>query len=199
MEYQNIADKIIELKNADLELRDKLIKHGKLNDGYNAEMESMHNSNAKILDKIIEDIGYPSTDKLGKEASDSAWLIIQHAIGQPNFMRKCATLLKHAVGESKADTLHLAYLTDRIAVFEDRPQLYGTQFDWDHNGEMNPLPFDDIVKVNERRKSVGLKTLEEQIEIMRERLIIEKQMPPNDFKRRRQEYDEWRKKVGWIK
>ncbi len=124
-----IANKIIELKNRDLKLRDKLLKEGKLSDGYHADMEALHNCNAKILNQIIDDIGYPTIEKIGFEANEAAWLIIQHAISQPRFMKKCAKLLEDAVNQGKAHSAKLAYLSDRISVFEGRPQLYGTQFD----------------------------------------------------------------------
>ncbi|MFD2939854.1 DUF6624 domain-containing protein [Flavobacterium notoginsengisoli] len=199
MNYQRIAEKIIELKNADFELREKLIQNGQLSAGYNVEMEKLHNENAKQLEAIINQIGYPSIDKVGEEASQSAWIIIQHAIAQPDFMRKCAKELEKAVNENKADPINLAYLSDRITVFEDKPQLYGTQFDWDVNGEMSPNFFDDLTKVNERRKQIGFNTLEEQIEIMRRRIKDENQLPPLDFEKRKQEIEEWRKKTGWIK
>ncbi|SFD84922.1 DUF6624 domain-containing protein [Flavobacterium phragmitis] len=197
--YQDIAQKIIELKNADFELREKLIQNGKLSEGYNPEMEKLHNKNAKELEVIISQIGYPSIDKVGEEASQSAWIIIQHAIAQPDFMRKCAKELEKAVNENKADPINLAYLTDRIAVFEGKPQLYGTQFDWDENGEMSPNSFDDLTKVNERRKQIGFNTLEEQIKIMRKRVKDENQLRPIDFEKRKLEMEEWRKKTGWIK
>lgn len=199
MNYPKIAKKIIKLQNADLELRDKLIQNGELFDGYNKEMESLHIKHADILNEIIEKIGYPTIEKFGKEASNAAWLVIQHSISKPEFMKKCAVLLEKAVAENQADAKQLAYLTDRIAVFEDRPQLYGTQFDWDGNGEMNPNPFDDLEKVNERRKSVGLNSLQEQTEIIRKQIIAENQKPPVDGQERNKQADEWRKKVGWIK
>src|SRR5690606_31586958 len=112
MDYKNIAYKIIELKNADLALRDKLIQNGRLSEGYNEDMQEMHNKNAKTLNDIIETIGYPTIDKIGKEASEATWLIIQHSIGQPEFMKKFARLLEIAVNENKADPKNLAYLTD---------------------------------------------------------------------------------------
>ncbi|MFC5046059.1 DUF6624 domain-containing protein [Aquimarina hainanensis] len=198
MNNEEIAKKIIQLKNADLEFRDKLIQNGQLDEGYNEEMANLHSRNAKILDEIIDTIGYPTVDKVGKEASEAAWLIIQHSIGQPYFMKKSAELLKIAVNESKANPKGLAYLTDRIAVFEGKPQLYGTQFDWDENGEMNPNQYDDIAKVNQRRKALGLNLLEEQTEIMKERVKNENRQPPTDFEKRKQEILEWKKKVGWI-
>lgn len=149
MSYKNIAEEIIALKNADLGLRDKLVRNGKLFDGYNHEMEALHEKNAEILSNIIDKIGYPTIEKVGKEANEAAWLVVQHSIGKPEFMKKCAVILEKAVAEKQSDAKQLAYLSDRIAVFEGRAQLYGTQFDWDENGEMNPKMFDDIEKVNE--------------------------------------------------
>ncbi len=173
MDYKDIAKIIIELKNADLELRDRLILSGQLGEGYNEEMANLHKKNAEILNDIIDTIGYPTIDKVGKEASDATWLVIEHSIGQPNFMKKCVKLLENAVNERKADPRNLAYLTDRIAVFENKPQFYGTQFDWDENGELSPNLFDNLIKVNQRRKSIGLNTLEEQTEIIRRKVGYE--------------------------
>ncbi len=199
MDYKHAADKIIELKNADLQLRDKLIQSGQLGKGYNEDMEKLHNRNANTLNGIIDTIGYPTIDIVGEEASEAAWLIIQHSIGQPGFMKKCAKLLENAVNENKTNPKNLAYLTDRIAVYEGKPQRYGTSFDWDENGELSPNPFDDLTKVNQRRKSIGLNSMEEQIQIMRKQVERENQLPPKDIEERNQKYNEWRKTVGWIK
>ncbi len=193
------AKEIIELKNADLELREKLVRSGKLFDGYNEEMEALHNRNAAALHKIIERIGYPTARRVGAEASEAAWLVIQHSIGQPEFMKKCAAFLEKAVNEKQADAKQLAYLTDRIAVLEGKAQIYGTQFEWDANGELSASPFDDLEKVNQRRKSIGLNSLAEQTETIRKQVTAENEKPPADLKERREEFDRWRKKVGWIK
>jgi hypothetical protein len=199
MDYKRIAEKIIELKAADLTLRDKLVQSGQLSEGYNKEMQELHNKNAKVLNDIIDAIGYPTMDKVGKEATEATWLVLQHSIGQPKFMKKCVELLEMAVSENKADTKNLAYLTDRIAVFEGKPQLYGTQFDWDKFGNLSPNPFDDLNKVNERRRSIGLNTIEEQTEIISARVKSENQSPPKDFEKRKQEIEQWKKDVGWTK
>lgn len=199
MKYNEIAEIIVGLKNTDLELREKLILREQLSNGYNEEMKELHNRNTKILSVIIDKIGYPTKNKVGEVASEAAWLVIQHSIGQPEFMKKCMNLLEVAVNENIANPKKLAYLTDRIAVFEGKPQLYGTQFDWDQNGNLSPNIFDDLTKVNERRKSIGLNTLEEQTEKIREQAIKENQSPPLDFEIRKQEFEEWKRNVGWTK
>lgn len=198
MKYQKIADQIIDLKNQDLALRDSLIEKRQLEQGYHKAMEELHNSNAKILNEIIDEIGYPTIEKVGPDAHDAAWLIIQHSISQPNFMKKCLQLLEDLVIQQKAKPIHLAYLSDRIATFEGRAQLYGTQFDWDENGELSPNAYDDLTKLNNRRKSIGLNTLEDQILVMRQQAKKENQIPPKDLRKRKIDFDLWRKKVGWI-
>ncbi|WP_310556470.1 DUF6624 domain-containing protein [Flavobacterium sp.] len=199
MNFKAIADKIIDLKNKDLALRKKLVKIGKLSESYDEEMKKLHNKNAKELNDIIDIIGYPTFDKVGKEANEAAWLIVQHSIEQPEFMKKCAKLLEIAVTENKAEPKNLAYLTDRIAVFQDKPQLFGTQFDWDENGTLSPNKFDNLFNVNERRKLIGLNSLEEQTEIIQKRVKEENQTSPIDFEKRKIKMDEWKKKVGWKK
>lgn len=199
MKHKGIAEIIVKLKNADLALRSKLVKSGQLSEGYNEEMAKLHKQNTKILNDIIDQIGYPTIDKVGKEGSEATWLIIQHSIGQPIFMKKCAKLLEEQVPDDQANKKNLAYLTDRIAVFENKPQLYGTQFDWDENGELSPNNFDDLIKVNLRRNSIGLNSLEKQTEIIRKQAKNENQLPPTDFEKRKIEMEKWKKSVGWIK
>jgi len=198
MKLQEISEKIIALQEADFKLRDSLIKTNQLGDGYNPEMEKVHNRNAELLDEIMDEIGYPSKDKVGEEACSAAWLIIQHAIGKPAFMNRCKSLLQIAIDEKNADPVHLAYLTDRIAVFEGKLQSYGTQFDWDENGELSPNAHGDLDEVNKRRKSVGLNTLEEQTILIREQTKKENQSAPVDFLERKRIIEVWKRKVGWI-
>lgn len=199
MNRKDIPEIIIRLQNADLELREKLISEGKLGEGYNIEMENLHNHNAEVLNEIIDIIGFPTVEKVGNNSAYSAWLVIQHSIGKPEFMKRCAELLEIEVKKKKADARNLAYLTDRIATFENKPQLYGTQFDWDENGELSPNDFDDIKKVNQKRKSIGLNTLEEQTEIIRTQAKNENHLPPKDLIQRKTEMENWKKLVGWIK
>ncbi len=198
LQHPKLALKIIQLQEADFQLRDRLIQRNELEKGYHKEMEQLHNQNAAILDQIIDDIGYPTIDKVGKAANEAAWLVIQHSIAQPDFMRKCAKLLAAAVENGQANPVNLAYLTDRIAIFENRLQQYGTQFDWDENGILSPQKYDDLIKVNQRRKTIGLNTIEEQTKIMRARAKKEHQTPPTDFKNRQDEIEQWKCQIGWI-
>ena len=198
-ELHNIPRMILTLRESDDKLRTELIKNGTISNGYHPEMEALHNQNATELNRIIDKIGYPTPDKVGADASQAAWVIIQHSISQPDFMRKCARLLQEEVEKGRGNEVSLAYLTDRISVFEGNPQKFGTQFDWDPHGEMSPNSVDDIERVNERRKRLGLNSLEDQTRMMRQTVFDENQQPPTDFEARRSAYDAWRRSVGWTK
>lgn len=198
MKTDHIADQIIALKKDDLQLRSELLSKGELSGGYDTAMEELHNRNATILASIIDRIGFPTTGKVGEEAGEAAWMVVQHAIGQPAFMKRCRDLLEVAVNENEAEPMGLAYLTDRIAVLEGKVQFYGTQFDWDENGELSPNPYDDLDAVNQRRRSIGLNSLEEQTELIRTRMRKEKQSPPEDHEMRNREFADWKKKAGWT-
>ncbi|MCZ8197518.1 MAG: hypothetical protein O9267_07920 [Flavobacterium sp.] len=199
MNYSKVANDLIKLKNTDLELREKLIEKKKLSQGYDVEMENLHISNAKKLNEIIDKVGFPTIEKVGIEANESAWLIIQHSISEPYFMKKCLKLLENISVENKNCEKNLAYLSDRIAVLEGKPQLYGTQFDWDENGELSPNICDDFSKVNIRRLKIGLCTIEEQTQKIRQQAKNENQKAPKNLNERKIEIDLWKKKVGWIK
>lgn len=198
MRYKEIADQLIALQHADFELRDQLITRKELSNGYNPLMEALHVKNAKILERIIDLIGFPSKDKVGKKGFDAAWTVVQHAISMPTFMKRCAQLLKEVALTDKEIALPLAYLNDRIAVFENQPQLHGTQFDWDQNGSLIPYKVDDVLAVNDRRKKLGLNSLEEQTVLMRKQATLENQIAPANFQQRQLEIQNWKKKVGWV-
>jgi hypothetical protein len=77
MPHSSIAEEIIALKNKDIALGARLVQKGQLGEGYHEEMQALHNQNAAALKAIIATIGYPTPEKVGKEASEAAWLIYQ--------------------------------------------------------------------------------------------------------------------------
>ncbi|RSM35021.1 hypothetical protein DMA12_46010 [Amycolatopsis balhimycina DSM 5908] len=85
-------------------------------------------------------------------------------------------------------------LDDRIRSFEGQPQLYGTQFDWDENGELNPKPMDDPELVDRRRAELGLPLMADAIARMRASLD---EPAPSDLAQRRAEQGAWARRVGW--
>ncbi len=122
---------------------------------------------------------------------------LQHAISRPDLQRRGLDLILDAIASGNANALDAAYLSDRIAVFEGRGQTFGTQFDWDAQGQLSPAPIRDRHGVEERRASVGLPPLAETIAQMRATAAAEMERPPADLAQRRAQFEAWARRVGW--
>ena len=84
----------------------------------------------------------------------------QHAIGEPEFQREALQLLRACAASGRAPAWHAAYLEDRIAMYEGRPQRYGTQWlDDPVDGRLRPWDLEDPQRVNELRAGVGLEPM----------------------------------------
>lgn len=186
-------DRLLSMKEEDLQVRAELAADGSLFDGYHPRMEYVHRRNAAQLRQIIDEHGWPCEPLVGEDGAEAAWLIAQHAIGEPVFQRLCLTLLKAAADVGEVPAWQPAYLEDRIRMFEGRPQIYGTQFDIGDDGLPTPCEIEEPESVDERRRAVGLEPLAEQIG------RAERAAPPTPEVRakRDREYQEWLRRTGW--
>lgn len=188
---------LLAMVQADQQLRAELAMDGSLYEGYHPRMEEVHNRNATRLQEIIQQYGWPGISKAGKDGEEAAWLIVQHAISNPDFQRKVLALLEQ-ITPDEIEPWQLAHLEDRIRSLEGRLQLYGTQFDWDENGFMSPYPaIENPDNVDERRQKVGLRPLEEAIQYQREVASVVNEKPPKNLAEKRRKMEEWAKSVGW--
>ncbi|KAF2328121.1 DUF6624 domain-containing protein [Flavobacterium ginsenosidimutans] len=183
---KNIARELIEMARHDLEVREALLKEGKLSPGYNPDMERVHKKNAQRLEEIIDSIGYPTKSSVGEEASQAAWLIVQHAISLPLFMKRCYALISEAANEVSPQ--NFAYLHDRICYFEGRPQKFGTQFD-----ARGMYPVEDKAEMIRLRRELQLAPHDEESIAEFMASVHKMNLHPHD-----QEFNRWRKQVGWI-
>ncbi|MCU7616330.1 hypothetical protein NZ698_03910 [Chryseobacterium sp. PBS4-4] len=180
------SKRLIELVERDLNTRNKILKDKEFEGKYHPEMEKVHRENAEELRKIIDEIGFPTVSKVGKEASNAAWLIIQHSISEPQFMKSCYELMLK--NDFDVDRKNLAYLYDRIQYFQGLPQKFGTQL----NADQTIFPVINKNKINEFRQEFNLPNLTlVQINSILSIEEIEKIESQN------QDYIIWRKKIGW--
>jgi hypothetical protein len=184
----------------DLSLREELAADGSLYDGYHPSMEDVHRKNATRLLVIIEQHGWPGRAIVGDDGAEAAWLIVQHSIGNPDLQRHALKLLKEEAAKGEAPLWQAAMLEDRIRMLEGNMQIYGTQFDWDENGEMSPRPaIEDPEHVDERRRAIGLRPLAEEIDRKRAAIAQTNEKPPYDRAERERLMEEWARSVGWRK
>lgn len=191
-----IRQQLLAMVAEDRRVRADLAATGELYQGYAPRMEDVHRRNAEDLLAIVREHGWPGRALVGEDGMHAAWLVLQHAIVVPDVQRGCLPMLREAVAHGDATAAQVAYLEDRIAFFERRPQRYGTQFDWDERGFMSPWPVEDPDGVDARRAEVGLPPMADRIAQIRKQTAGA--VPP-DYARRQAEMLAWSRSVGWVR
>lgn len=157
VQYPEIASEILAMREVDQDMRDRNL----VDDSWDEEVDRQ---NTLRMKEMITKIGWPTIPKVGEEASEAAWLLVQHADHDVEFQESCLALML-ALPESEASKHDIAYLTDRIRVNRKQGQIYGTQFT-QTNGKHIVREIEAPESIDERRLSMGLGTLEEGIKEM---------------------------------
>lgn len=129
-------------------------------------LQECHRENAEALKAIVAKYGWPTVDMVGDEASTAALMILLHA-QDLGFQLFCRDLIAEAVEDGRCPAVHHAYIADHCAVEQGQPQFYGTRIDpW----TMRPYEIRRPENVEERRADAGLCSLEQQMQMLRQRV-----------------------------
>jgi hypothetical protein len=184
---------LLAMRARDEQVRAELAADGSLFEGYHPRMEEVHRANAQELRSVIQEHGWPDEALVGPEGAEAAWLIAQHSIGEPDFMRRCRALLDEASSLGRVPRWQFAYIDDRIRVFEGKPQRFGTQIDLRPEGpQVHEL--EDASQVDAWRKEAGLPA----IAVVLARAQADPLPAPQEHEARRAAELLWRQKVGWV-
>lgn len=125
--------------------------------------------NREEFKKIFKQVGYISAQEYGEEVHRAAFLIVQHMNKENLDFRK--TYEKCMKKDLKNIKPHrYAMIVDRNRTYAGKPQLYGTQ-SIIVEGKEKTCKVMDIYKIEEldlRRKKIGLGTMQEEIEKIKE-------------------------------
>lgn len=128
-------------------------------------MQAVDHRNAVRMKEIVEKHGWPTRSMVADDGTRCAWLLVQHGDHAVAFQRKCLELMRSHSKNEQVFLVDLAYLTDRVLVNENKPQVYGTQFHAT-GGKQQPRPIRDSENVGKRREAMGMSTLKEYTETM---------------------------------
>jgi hypothetical protein len=160
MQDAKLRQELLDMRAEDLKVRQELLDSGELGGSYVPRMEAVHVRNAQRLKELIDLHGWPDEEIASADGAEAAWFIVQHAVGDPSLQRRCLELLRASAQQNRVPRWHAAYLEDRIAFHEGRPQRYGSQWlDDPVDGRVRPWKLADPERVNELRADVGLKPL----------------------------------------
>ncbi|MGI4842786.1 MAG: DUF6624 domain-containing protein [Janthinobacterium lividum] len=121
-------------------------------------------TNAQRLRALMARCGWPSAATHGAPAVKDAWLVVRHAERDLPFQKQVLASVEQAAsagGDSLDESF--AYLYDRIAVMEKRPQHYGTQLSAPTRVYCALAfdPMDDRAQVEARRARLGMAPLDD--------------------------------------
>jgi hypothetical protein len=157
MTDDELRRELLQMRAEDVRVRQELLESGELGGAYVPRMEAIHIRNAARLRELIAVHGWPGQAVAGEDGAEAAWFIVQHAVGEPGFQREMLRLLQACASAQRVPAWHAAYLEDRIAMYEGRPQRYGTQWmDDPFDGRTRPWHLAEPDRVNELRAEVGL-------------------------------------------
>ena len=137
-----------------------------------SRLASAHTANIDGMSQIYIESAMKNFDwidekRFGKEVSNHAWLLVQHADRDPEFQSMALKRMEPYLKSRGVSRSNYAFLFDRVAVNTGRKQRYGTQPDWNCvEGQMKLQPLEDPDNVNELRKEMGMDTVEESLAYM---------------------------------
>jgi hypothetical protein len=114
--------------------------------------------NRNRLKEIFEEIGFPNSKLVGKDAMEGIFLIIQHGDGDTAWQKSQLVNIEAAVKNGDLDGEKYAYLYDRIKVNSEEKQLYGTQFEKVDpiNKTVELFETENIENLDKRRMEMGM-------------------------------------------
>ena len=124
-----------------------------------AETHALLRRNSDWLKAVLARIGWFDISRYGAEASQAAWLIVQHSDHDPAWQAQVLADLAPRVARGDMRRSYYAYLVDRVAVNAGRPQTYGTQGRCQGRGNLELRPVVDRDSLDRRRAEMGLDSI----------------------------------------
>ena len=160
-----LQKELLEISKNDQDIRHQYIAaqkkyglQGKETDSLGKLMNLKDSLNLIKVVKILDEKGWVGKDKVGSQANQAIYLVIQHS--DLKTQQKYLPMMREAVKKGNATPSSLAFLEDRVAIREGRKQIYGSQIG------TNPvtkipyvLPLEDPDNVDKRRTDAGLGSL----------------------------------------
>jgi hypothetical protein len=116
--------------------------------------------NLRYLRDLTHRVGWIDIPRFGKSAASAAILIAKH--GSDLLLMKAALpVVERDVKENGGSGEMFSVLYDELAITLGNQQRYGTQFDTDKEGRPYILPLENLSKVDQYRKEIGILSFED--------------------------------------
>jgi hypothetical protein len=128
---------------------------------FEPRFRKLDGENTEDLKSLLALWPWFTISEFGRQTAHSAWLLAQHADKDIPFQKSVLAILGRLYPSGEVEPAHYAYLHDRVAMNEKRPQRFATQGSCVGPGRWEPNPCEDLEHVDARRAAMGLETLAE--------------------------------------
>lgn len=160
---------LLERVRVDQAIRDTMVQRMQagqtVDSSFAARMMHIDSANTTWLKGVVARRGWPGRSAVGPEASNAAFLIVQHAVHDSAFQAQALALMEKGVATGEVSGADVAMLADRVAVHRGKPQRYGTQAKL-LEGRLVLDPIEDSAHVDQRRAALGMPPLREYVRVL---------------------------------
>jgi hypothetical protein len=132
------------------------------------EFAKVDGDNTRWLKSLVQEMGWIDVSRFGAEASDDAFLIVQHSGDLRLMMAALPEIEKDVRAKRFKDGQPYAMLYDRVKVNLGERQRYGTQTEMSEKGALLVLPLENRAKVEEYRQELGLLPLLKYLDVLKQ-------------------------------
>jgi hypothetical protein len=168
--YKDIIDQLFIIDNDDQkyrlevqELETKYGPHSRQVDSLWILLNKTDSINLIKVKDILDKYGWLGINDIGSQCNSTLFMVIQHS--DLKTQEHYLPLMRDAVKNKKARPNELALLEDRVALRNNKDQIYGSQIGQDEKTlQYYVLPLLDPDNVDKRRAQVGLRSLSEYLQ-----------------------------------
>ncbi|HEY0457922.1 MAG TPA: DUF6624 domain-containing protein [Pyrinomonadaceae bacterium] len=138
-------------------------------------LEKVDKPNAARLNEIFNQTGFPTEKAVGKDGLQAFMILLQHTPDE-TLRRKCLKPITKAFKRKEIPPQDYANFVDRLLVHQNKPQIYGSNFDF-KDGKLVMSPVRNRKNLDRRRRKIGLPTIEEYAKKLKEFYNLEVEIP----------------------
>jgi hypothetical protein len=122
--------------------------------------------NTKRMKEMLGSSAWFTKEDVGKKGLEDAFILIQHSPDH-EFQKRSLPYIEKQAKNGDVSMQDYALLLDRTLIFDNKPQIYGTQIQELH-GEWVPYPIEDSLNVDKRRGEIGLFSMQQYMDIIKQ-------------------------------
>jgi hypothetical protein len=172
-----LRDELLQMREVDQKAREQCVR-GNSDEQMKCLLETLEKidkPNTVRLNEIYNQNGFPRAETVGKDGVEAYLLILQHTSDE-TLRQKLLKPITKAFKRKEIKPMDYANYVDRLLVHQNKPQIYGSNFDM-KDGKLVMSPVKDRKNLNKRRRKLGLPTIEEYAAKLKEIYNLEVEIP----------------------